>query len=216
MLVFNTARRQDRGDTLIEVLFAITIFSLIVVTSMSLMNQGVAASQRSLETTLVRQQIDGQAEALRFLHESYVQAYQSGQTFNLTDAIVTPAEEYYQIIQFVDRGGNTKASKFGGNTACVVPFSASKDFIINAVSAKLVNTTIKPAVFQKATTYAQLTYTGNTLDTSKGMWIEGVRSPVSGTSAGYIDFHIRACWNVLGSDVPMNIGTIVRLYEPRS
>lgn len=216
MLVFNTARRQDRGDTLIEVLFAITIFSLIVVTSMSLMNQGVAASQRSLETTLVRQQIDGQAEALRFLHESYVQAYQSGQTFNLTDTIVTPAEEYYQIIQFVDRGGNTKASKFGGNTACAVPFSASKDFIINAVSAKLVNTTNKPTVFQKATTYAQLTYTGNTLDTSKGMWIEGVRSPVSGTSAGYIDFHIRACWNVLGSDVPMNIGTIVRLYEPRS
>lgn len=216
MLAFSSTRRQARGDTLIEVLFAITVFSLIVVTSMSLMNQGVAASQRSLETTLVRQQIDGQAEALRFLHESYVQAYQSGQTFNLTDAIATPAEEYYKIIQFVDRGGNTQASPFGSNTTCVVPYSTNKDFIINAVSAKIINVTIKPTIFQKATTYAQLSYSGDVLDTSKGMWIEGVRSPVSGTTAGYIDFHIRACWNVLGSSVPMNLGTIVRLYEPRT
>lgn len=209
--------RQDAGDTIIEVLFAITIFSLIVVTALSLMNQGLATSQRSLETTLVRQQMDGQAEALRFLHESYIQAYQSGQTFDLTDGVVSPAEEYYNIIEFVKDGGRGQASKFGSTATCVVPSDAGKDFIINPVAAKLVNTSMKPAIFQNAATYSQLVYAGNTLNATEGMWVEGVRSSLPpGANAGYIDFHIRACWNVVGSDIPMNLGTIVRLYEPRS
>ena len=57
---------NTRGDTLIEVLFAITVFSLVVVTSLAIMNQGTQAALRSLQLTLVRQQVDSQAEALRF------------------------------------------------------------------------------------------------------------------------------------------------------
>jgi len=215
MLNFNKIRRQQ-GDTLIEVLFAMTVFSLIVVTALSLMGQGVAAAQRSLEITTVRQHIDGQAEALRFMHDAYVAGYQSGQTFNLTDGVSTPAEEYYKIIQFTT-GKRTTASKFAGSPTCVIPSDASTDFIINPVTAQLITTAVKGDVFKKAPVAAQLTYTGgNQLDFTEGIWIEGVRSPVSGTAAGYIDFHIRACWDVSGSNIPMNLGTIVRLYEPRS
>jgi len=213
MLAFNKSQRPDAGDTLIEVLFALTVFSMIVVTSLSLMNQGVAASQRSLETTLVRQQMDGQAETLRFLHESYVQAYQSGQTYNLTDTATSPAEEYYKIIKHVEKGENEKASPFGGTAPCKVPYDRSKDFIVNSVSAKLI---ANPDIFAKAPTFSQLVYSGNTVQSSQGLWIEGVRSRDRGTTAGYIDFHIRACWDVLGSEIPMNLGTIVRLYEPRT
>jgi len=217
MLTFNKTHRRSAGDTLIEVLFAITIFSFIVVTALSLMNQGAAASQRSLETTLVRQQIDGQAEVLRFLQESYVQAYQSGQTFNLTDSITSPAEEYYKIIKFVEAGNRTAASTFGATAKCVVPNDTSKDFVVNPITAKLTNVAMRSTLFQKTASYSQLVYgAGNSLDTSQGMWVEAVRSPVAGTTAGYIDFHIRACWNVIGSDIPMNLGTIVRLYEPRT
>ena len=215
MLNFNKTRKQN-GDILIEVLFAMTVFSFIVVTALSLMNQGVAAAQRSLEITLVRQQMDGQAETLRFLHDSYVAGYQSGQVFNVTDAVSTPAEEYYKIIQFARTGNRTFASKFGSAT-CAIPADSSKDFILNPVTAQLITTANKPDVFKKATTFAQLSYTaGNQLDFSQGIWLEAVRSPVSGTTAGYIDFHIRTCWDIPGLDVPMNLGTIVRLYEPRS
>jgi len=215
MLGFKTLRRQE-GDTLIEVLFAMTVFSLIVVTALSLMGQGVAAAQRSLEITTVRQQIDGQAEALRFMHEAYVAGYQSGQTFNLTDGTTSPAEEYYKIIQFVT-GKRTQASKFAGSAKCAIPANTATDFVINPVTAQLVTTATKPDVFKLAPIAAQLTYTGgNQLEYSQGLWLEGVRSPVNGNTAGYIDFHIRACWDVSGSDIPMNLGTIVRLYEPRS
>lgn len=210
-------RKQEAGDTLIEVLFAMTVFASIVVTALSLMNQGVAAAQRSLEITTVRQQMDGQAETLRFLHDSYVEAYQTGLVFNLTDATTSPAEEYYEIIQFVAAGNRTSASQFGGTAACVVPSIPSKDFIMNPVTAQLLNTANKPDIFKKSPTFSQLVYgSGNIIDYSQGMWIEGVRSPNGGSSAGYIDFHIRACWDAPGLNTPMNLGTIVRLYEPRS
>lgn len=202
--------RKDSGDTLIEVLFAMMIFALVLVSALTLMNQGIAASQRALGITTVRQQMDGQAEALRFLHASYVDAYQSGTT---TYPVGSPAAEYYKIIQRAQAGGRTSGSPFGGTGPCQIPNDASKDFIINPVLATIQT---NANVFEPAPGYAQVTYTsGNVLNKSQGMWIEAVRVGNAGASAGYIDFHIRACWDVSGSNVPMNLGTIVRLYEPR-
>jgi type II secretory pathway pseudopilin PulG len=208
-------RQAERGDTLIEVLFAVTVFASIVVVALSLMNQGVAASQRSLEITTVRQQMDGQAETLRFLHEAYVQAYQPGVSFTTPETVNTPAAEYYRLIQYIAAGNRTSASQFDGTAACAIPSDASKDFVLDPVAAKYKTAAIKAGAFGKATTYAQLVYDKGAFAQSQGMWVEAVRSGTNGTNAGYIDFHIRACWDVLGSDVPMNLGTIVRLYEPR-
>ena len=205
--------QRDSGDTLIEVLFAIMIFSLIIVSALVLMNQGVAASQRSLAITTVRQQMDGQAETLRFLHESYVDAYRSGTT---SYPAGSPAAEYYKIIQRAQAGGRTSASAFGGTASCRIPADQGKDFILNPVLATLVTATTRPNVFQPASGYPQVTYTGgNVLNQSQGIWVEAVRSNVASSSAGFIDFHIRACWDAPGVGVPLNLGTIVRLYEPR-
>lgn len=201
-------RTSRRGDTLIEVLFAVSVFSLIVVSSLALMNQGTAASQRSLEMTLVRQQMDNQADTLRFLHAAYVQAYQSG--IDLSSAPESPAKQYYGIIQQIK--GNVDGASALGSTACDSPPGDS--FILDTRRAELM---ADPNLFNMPDTFAQLTYdsSGN-LTSSNGLWIEGVRvAPKAGANAGYIDFHIRACWDTLGMSQPMNLGTIVRLYEPR-
>src|SRR5882762_1936652 len=63
---------KQRGDTIVEVLFAVTVFSLVAVGGLSLMNQGTAMAQRSLEIGLVRDQMDAQADALRYMHNAYV------------------------------------------------------------------------------------------------------------------------------------------------
>ena len=210
----------ERGDTLIEVLFAITVFSLIVVSTLTLMNQGIAASQRSLEITLARQQVDGQAETLRFLHDAYVQSYYSGITYELTDTNpdgsnkTSPSEEYYKILERVRTTGGPSASAFG-STPCGTPPSGS--FILNARRAQTIT---NATIFRTPDTVSQAIYDSDSVLTrSDGLWIEGVRSATSADATqrntGYIDFHIRACWAAPGLDGPMNIGTIVRLYEPR-
>ena len=66
-----------KGDTLIEVCIAIGIFSLIAIGVASVMSSGTAGSETALETTLAREEIDAQADAIRFVHESYISAKNS-------------------------------------------------------------------------------------------------------------------------------------------
>lgn len=203
--------RRQAGDTLIEVLFAVTVFALVVVGALSLMNQGTATSTRSLQITLVRQEIDNQAETLRFLSSSYVSTFYRGYNPNTTDATTTPAEEYFKTLRDIRNRGATSVTKFGGTgTTCQTPPAGS--FVFNPKLA-----TYQPYDANKiaaADTFSQLAYgTDDTITSARGLWVEAVRStPASGTS--YVDFHIRACWYPPGSGNAMNLGTIVRLYEP--
>lgn len=200
---------KRRGDTLIEVLFAVTVFSLVAVSSLAIMNKGTATSQRALEITLVRQEIDSQSEALRFMHDSYVSAYQKG----VIPPSTTPAGQWALMNATI---GSTAASPFGATTVC--PASPAGSFIVNTRRA----TFVAPSAgkLKAAPLFSKVQYdSGNGVISADGIWIEGVRSGTSidpnQANAGYIDFHIRACWNSIGSSIPVTIGTIVRLYEPR-
>lgn len=207
---------MQRGDTLIEVLFAVTIFSLVAVGGLAIMSQGTTTSQRALEITLVRQEIDAQAEALRFMHDSYVAAYQTDTGY----AANTPAGQWKLMLNSIIATENANASTFGVGDVCPTPPSGS--FIINTRAVAFVppgdGKLQQSQVFSKAQ-YG--TVNGQTvLTAAEGLWIEAIRSPENSTdltqsNTGFIDFHIRACWDSLGQSVPMTIGTIVRLYEPR-
>jgi type II secretory pathway pseudopilin PulG len=206
---------REKGDTIVEVLFAISIFSMIVVMALSLMNQGTATARRTFEIAQVREQIDSQAEALRFLHESYITDYRPGITYNTGDSATTPAEEYYKIIQKVSSAGLTAASPAGDLTTCPSP-APSGSFAINSRMARVMTTT--SSLTTAGSSYAQVTYPAgaNSPATFRGVWIEGIRSGGGAGTVGFIDFHIRACWRAVGVSVPLNLATIVRLYEPRS
>ena len=60
-----------RGDTLIEVTLAIGIFSMIAIAVAAVLSSGTTGAQTALESTLTREEIDTQAEALRFVHTAY-------------------------------------------------------------------------------------------------------------------------------------------------
>ena len=211
------ARRNtmQKGDTLIEVLFAVTVFSLVVVLSLSIMNQGTSASIRALQITLVRQEIDSQAEALRFMSTSYIAAYHPA--YAPANNVRTPAAEFHRIITSpaVVTGSVTPFGQTDGPNCSPAP---TNSFILDTRSVRYVAGS--PTVMQPAQGFAQVTYNGNTIAQSQGVWIEAVRSPRSSdaaqANARYTDFHIRACWDAPGVGQPINLGTIVRLYEPAS
>ena len=209
-------RLKQRGDTLIEVLFAVTVFSLVAVGGISIMNQGTNTSERALEITLVRQEIDAQAEALRFLHDAYVTAYQTKATY----PIDTPQGQWAEMLKSIIATDAKSASEFGNATTCPVT-APNGSFIINARAAAFVapdKGKLQPASLYSRVNYGTLSGK-SVVDSSEGIWIEAVRSATSTdngeSNAGFIDFHIRACWETVSKTAPVTLGTIVRLYEPR-
>jgi type II secretory pathway pseudopilin PulG len=206
-------RSHQQGDTIIEVLFAVAVFAMVAVGSLAIMNQGTATAQRSLEITLVRQQIDAQAEAIRYIHQAYVATYQQGA------APTGTAAEWVKMTSKTVGKGADGASEFGQITgnSCPATVPGERPFVLNAHTATVWSGTplmVAPAG-STLPPFAQVAYnTDSSINQTYGMWIEAVPSAQDG-GPGFVDFHIRACWDGTGSSAPMTLGTIVRLYEPR-
>lgn len=72
-----------KGDTLIEVALAIGIFSMVAVAVVSVVTMSTTSAQSALETTVTREGIDAQAEALRFIQSSYLAGGQANLAGNV-------------------------------------------------------------------------------------------------------------------------------------
>ncbi|MBR6122778.1 hypothetical protein IKQ19_04135, partial [Candidatus Saccharibacteria bacterium] len=72
-------------------MFAVAIFGMAAIGTISLMNKGLASTQNTLETTMARQEIDAQAEALRFLHSAYLSEPKKADATELSDVCTNPS-----------------------------------------------------------------------------------------------------------------------------
>lgn len=189
-------RKFNRGDTLVEVLLGVTIFSLVAVVALETMNRGMAIAQYSLETTLVRQQVDAQAEMLRYAHDMKNDTWKK-----LVD------NNSVSVSAVNDNEGNLGVEKCPGDFStkefalAATPSLASKISILN-----------NPGDYKAAETYARVDS-----DTKKTYGIS-VRLVKPSTATGSrdsnkYDAYIKACWMPVGSKMPATIGTIVRLYD---
>ena len=189
-------RKFNRGDTLVEVLLGVTIFSLVAVISLETMNRGMAIAQYSLETTLVRQQVDAQAEMLRYAHDMKNDTWKKLVDNNSVSVSAVNSNE-----------GNLGAEK------CPDDFS-TKEFALAATPslASKISILNNPGDYKAAETYARVDS-----DTKKTYGIS-VRLVKPSTATGSrdsnkYDAYIKACWMPVGSKMPATIGTIVRLYD---
>lgn len=194
-----------KGDTLMEVMLAISIFAMLMVGGLTLMNNGLAKAQNTLELTMARNAIDTQAESLRFLNDAFIAQYPNGGTEH--------ANQWLKITE------NTQPSASKASE-CRTDFNQNNIFVVNPRTMKKVDK--KPI---SAITYPRIAFSSTQIDenkidnswntnvdSSQGIWIEAIKS---NKKENYYDFHIRACWSAAGVNVPSTIGTIVRLYDPR-
>jgi hypothetical protein len=178
------------------------------------MNQGTATAQRALEITLVRQQIDSQAQAIRYIHQAYIASYQKDGT-----APSGTAAEWPKMTNKATGKGANGASNFGAvDGACPSLTTIERPFVVDARNGKMWTgvPTMEVPAGGSVPPYAQIRYdaTGSAVQAAYGIWVEAVPSAdVDGP--GFVDFHIRACWDSAGAAAPVTLGTIVRLYEPR-
>ena len=189
-------RKFNRGDTLVEVLLGVTIFSLVAVIALETMNRGMAIAQYSLETTLIRQQVDAQAEMLRYAHDMKNDTWKKLVDNNSVSVSAVNSNE-----------GNLGVEK------CPDDFS-TKEFALAATPSLTSKISIlnNPGDYKAAETYARVDS-----DTKKTYGIS-VRLVKPSTTTGSrdsnkYDAYIKACWMPVGSKMPATIGTIVRLYD---
>ena len=189
-------RKFNRGDTLVEVLLGVTIFSLVAVIALETMNRGMAIAQYSLETTLVRQQVDAQAEMLRYAHDMKNDTWKK-----LVD------NNSVSVSAVNDNEGNLGVEK------CPDDFS-TKEFALAATPslASKISILNNPGDYKATETYARVDS-----DTKKTYGISGRLVKPSTTTgsrdSNKYDAYIKACWMPVGSKMPATIGTIVRLYD---
>ena len=126
-----------RGDTLIEVALALGIFSMVAISIVSVVSASTSGAQSSLETTVAREEVDVQAEALRFIHDSYIAGGQSNSVNN---------DRYRELWRAITGSAKNKADSLTFNpTTCKELYdgSALQDqgaFIINPRNLGLINT----------------------------------------------------------------------------
>ena len=176
-----------RGDTIIEVTFAIAVFSMISVFSIQIMDRDVAMVQGTLEAEMARNEIDAQAEALRFIQNAYLSERELANDANLRQ---------YQALWLKLSRDDTEQIKGAGtglanrpkeisdytSTACRVYYEDKKNksgdihrifddkaFVLNTrkINPKDVNSTVIQAgttpvgsLFREADLYPRILYTG--------------------------------------------------------
>ena len=189
-------RRNERGDTLVELILAVAIFSLASVSALVLMNRGIALSQNGLEVTLVREQMDGQAEMIRYLRDTSnsvwdtIKTHANGTAVAALTSATCPAPGDIQL--------STNAHGF-----FVSRNPGSGVFVISDADA---------GHFEKPATYAKIDYDAQK---SYGLWVQVAKAEDKNNSAiEAYDIYIHACWDsVATKNMPSTLGTIVRIYD---
>ena len=187
-------RRAQKGDTIIELVMAFAIFSMAAVGTIAILNRGVATTQRNLESTLVRQQVDSQAEMIRYLHDSGNTLWPS--LINVANLTSNPAPI--------------------GTTGSQCPTPPALSFYVRPTAVDTFSRISIPAptFTSSPNTYAMIDYSGSLNPRDQGIWLQVAEAENdNGSSVRAYDFYIHGCWMSVGTDVPMTIGTIVRLYD---
>lgn len=236
-----TARK---GDTLIEVTLAVGIFSMVAVAVLAVMNGSASSAQTALEATLTREEIDAQADALRFIHSAYVADKSIAQSDSRETKSVTQimADSDYAKLwhEIISNPANTDSLAAYPPSTCETAYSdtsLANAFILNTHLLGEINNgttdniVIRPTdgsnLFIPASTYPRLVYAdsasllanNNTFQSAEGLYIVPVpeQLPAGSTdSPSYYDFYIRSCWYGIGDrdTAPSTISTVMRLYNP--
>ena len=220
-----------KGDTLVEVTLAVGIFSMVAIAVVAVMSGGTSNTQTALETTLAREEIDIQAETLRFIQASAAAEGASDGLFsklwkNITEGAIAEedAEDAGAIYHFSPTSCSSiypdpddgEPDAFLQNAFFIDPEKLQNE---NYRGDAVVSYPDNRNLFHSTSTYPRI-YDGN----AEGIFVVAVKdsgtkilSPsTSGISSEnsvsyYYDFYIRTCWDSPGSDRPSTISTVIRL-----
>ena len=203
------SKKNLSGDSIIEVLIAVAIFSAIAVAALGIMNQGLENAQSSLEMTIVRTEMDTQAERIRFLADSVVSdpgdsnvdSSNSHKWNAITEnALATSGTDTDAYTNFIN---NYKTAQL---TSCQSVISSNYHaFVLDGAN-----------VFQGRIEENSSSSAIPSVNTG-GLFVVTVKSPNEDTSKNpdYYDFYINTCWDAPGANIPTKLSTTIRIQNPK-
>jgi hypothetical protein len=227
------------------VIFAVLIFSIIIIVVTGMMNRGLTTVQAAAERTAAADERNAQAEALRFIHSGWTAERQNNpatwQFQQLWQALKARAVDW-TVIGGIDatncNPAATPAGAFVINTRNL-RLAPATNLVGGNGDATIVTFAAGSTIFQTPQLYPRIIYK-QTLSAGaagsedviqegvafdriwrvEGVWVLGVRSrttaPGRPNEPEYYDFHIRTCWLPPGTSVVDNAVSIVRLYNPEA
>ncbi len=193
-------RKSPRGDSIIEVLIAVAIFSAIAVAALGIMNKGLENAQSSLETTIARTAMDTQAEKIRFIADS------------VTSDPATYADEWSDLVDDAldtSSGSDTTVYnnfinnyKIGQVADCnsISGLGIPNPFVITSNNGIVKVSNFSSSAIPDPTT--------------GGLFVVAVKSPNGGDVPEYFDFYINTCWTEPGLKIPTKLSTTIRIQNP--
>jgi prepilin-type N-terminal cleavage/methylation domain-containing protein len=179
---------KQRGDTLVEVLMAIVVLSIVIVGAITVMSRGLKASELSVERTQVRFQINAQTELLKYLRDGYA-----------SDPSSAPGQRWLSLFSGTPTYANTTPTVYN-------------DVVCGVTSGKIGFYLTQTAGVVSATQFDFANKPATHAIPGQGLWIEMTRS--SGISPAYVDVVFRACWSAIGDSADQQAVTTLRLYDP--
>jgi len=230
-----------KGDTLVEVTLAVGIFSMVAISIVSVINGSTSSAQTALEATLTREEIDAQAEALRFIHASANTEDGEGPYHKIWKKITELALDNNDDGNIDNYPPSTCDSLYNGDTAISGNAFVVDTHMLSSINGStdlntVANSVVKQKddLFQQAATYPHIVYTDSEGDVGN-LVEEGTRSVLNsvdgiyvlavkdkGTNivgnnnsvSAYYDFYIRTCWYGAGERKASTISTVIRLNNP--
>lgn len=230
-----------KGDTLVEVMFAVGIFGAVAIGAIGIMNRGLYDAQKALEITMARQEIDAQAEALRFIHEAYISEQNlrtSDQVYtkvwkSLRDLTPSQASNLFTGYNGQDCNRQNTSNSFIINIRRLNPngIAAAGSSPKGSAGTKVIVT----SPTSQTPTYPRLLYSysedadplSDAYTSSTGTLITKANTSTTLTAAQgiwvakvgsanseFFDFYIRTCWFSPGSATANTVSTVVRLFNP--
>ena len=180
----NKVKKQSRrGDTLVEIIFCFSIFSLITIISIGLMNRNLSLMQGALEVSMARNEIEAQAEAIRFIHNSFLSERELVRDQNIDPTKWQEYRNLWDRLSLTQNGLNNNPihiSKYNeascrqyydpsNNTGDVHNIFTDKAFVINTrkldpsnPESTIISAKEKPDLFQETTLYPRIIFSNST------------------------------------------------------
>lgn len=177
---------RQRGDTLIEVLVATVVLSVVTVSAFILMNRGMATTMQAVENTQVRQEMDGQLDMVRYIHNAALGS----------EATTVSAQQSAEWTNLLSKTNPTTVTSYN---ACPTSVNTKRFYITTAAT--------EPKI--RVVQYTATASPSGQAIAGDGIWLEAVRP---NASANYIDVHARACWNPIVGTSNQTLSTVTRLY----